>query len=148
MKSSTICFFILYSIPGEAEKKFEILKKRFSRKRIDAKRARMSGIGHYDISTAKKAYEEYSFLAWYEPYIRDKRTSLDVAPYDECASVGRQFSGYDDDDMMEEKINLHGDHEVGLFYQPPLESLSNIAGGYLAYNINHILLHFRPRTRG
>ena len=32
-----------------------------------------------DVTKAKKAMEEYNFLAWYEPHIRDKRTISNVS---------------------------------------------------------------------
>ena len=80
-------------------KKFEILKKRFSRKRTDAKRNEQSGSGLYDGSKAKKAYAEYQFMGWYEQYIREKKTATNVALNH---TSSQNLSDLDEDEQNEE----------------------------------------------
>ena len=52
--------------------------QRKSLKRGDVKRVEVSESGLNDVSKAKNAMGKYTFMAWYEPHIREKRTISNV----------------------------------------------------------------------
>lgn len=55
---------------GTSKRQFEILKKRYSRKRVTLKAALRSDVGAKDIASAQKDLEEYSWLSWLDQHIR------------------------------------------------------------------------------
>ena len=60
---------------GEAEKRFTLLKKRYSRKKSDFKKVNVSGTGKDDVTKQKKYLEDYSFMNWLDPHLRGRQSS-------------------------------------------------------------------------
>ena len=61
-----------------AQKLFETLKKRYSKKRMSYKNSSRSGAGLNEVKAAKKGLEDYAFLAWLEPFTRPHRGKTNV----------------------------------------------------------------------
>ena len=69
----------IYYVLGTAQKQFETLKKRYSRKKDSfCKKQNTSGKGAADITKARKELEGYSFLAGLAQFtcLRQKKSSL------------------------------------------------------------------------
>ncbi|XP_066929046.1 uncharacterized protein [Clytia hemisphaerica] len=60
----------------EAIRLFEVLKKRYSKKKMDYKRARLSTDEPLLIKKAETELEKYHFMKWMEPFIRFRTTKL------------------------------------------------------------------------
>ena len=63
---------------GEGQKLFENIKKKYSKKRIQLKKAKQSGAGRDDIDMFHIHLDEYSFLAWLDPYMKMRDTKNTV----------------------------------------------------------------------
>ena len=55
-----------------------MLKKKYSRKRINFQKSSRSGAGTQDIETTKKELEEFSFLRWLDSFIRPRKTKTNI----------------------------------------------------------------------
>ena len=64
----------MFSFLGKAAKLFDVLKKRYSRKRQNFKKCSRSGVGSGDVNPAQKELEKYAFLSWLDQYIRPKKS--------------------------------------------------------------------------
>ena len=75
---------ISFVILGEARRRFDNLKKRFSKKKKAMKDATRSGSGSQEASVAERGLKEYEFLSWLAPFLRLKATddnlSMHVPP--------------------------------------------------------------------
>ena len=86
---------------GEGQKLFENIKKKYSKKRIQLKKAKQSGAGRDDIDMFHKHLDEYSFLAWLDPYMKMRDTTTNIIP---------QKIPYDDEEEgYEEEYDSDGD---------------------------------------
>ena len=62
-----------------AQKRFETLKKRYSRKRNNVKKASASVVGTSDVSASERELQEYAFLHWLKPFIQHRRTKTNLS---------------------------------------------------------------------
>ena len=86
---------------GEGQKLFENIKKKYSKKRIQLKKAKQSGAGRDDIDMFHTHLDEYSFLAWLDPYMKMRDTTTNIIP---------QKIPYDDEEEgYEEEYDSDGD---------------------------------------
>ena len=86
-------------LEGEGQKLFENTKKKYSKKRIQLKKAKRSGAGRDDIYTFQKSLDEYSFLAWLDPYMKMRDTKTNIIP---------QEIPYDDEEGYEQEHDRDG----------------------------------------
>ena len=63
-----------------------VLKKRFCRKRTLAKKIAVSGSGRKEVADAQRDLEEYSFLGWLSPFVRQRNTQTNIST--DTQSVG------------------------------------------------------------
>ena len=97
-------------------KQFDILKKRYSRKRLNWKKSSASGAGSSDVSSATQEFEKYAFLAWLNPFIQLRKTKSNFAdddseqnsntPNDELPDafdddLGEMYDESNDDEFVE-----------------------------------------------
>jgi len=103
--SQLFCF----STSGEGQRKFENLRKRYSKKRALWKKPPKSGSGSNDeaIKRVEKLRKAYAFLAWLEPYIALRSTKTNLS--EEMEEVEETQQDEKDDD--EEDENEDGDDE-------------------------------------
>ena len=64
---------MLFPFVGEAKTAFTNLKKRYSKKKNDLKRKKRSGKGKSDVSKFENALNQYKFLFWIDPYLKNKK---------------------------------------------------------------------------
>lgn len=69
-----------FTLGDRAKQLFENLKKRFSKRRNDLKKAERSGTSTSAVEKAKESMREYSFLVWLIPYIKLRATKTNVPP--------------------------------------------------------------------
>ena len=89
---------------GDAKNAFNNLKKRYSKKRNDLKRAKRSGAGLADVQKFEKAFEVYSFLGWLNNFLQlkdDTMTNLTTENID----YENEASEEEDEDDNEAKKN-------------------------------------------
>ena len=67
---------------GTSAKKFEILKKRYSKKRNALKGKRASGADLSGVVTEEKQLKEYSFMAWLHKFTRPRSTTTNFVDND------------------------------------------------------------------
>jgi hypothetical protein len=67
--------FFFYLL-GDAKNAFNNLKKRYSKKRNDVKRAKRSGAGLADVQKFEKSFEVYSFLGWLNHFLQLRDDTL------------------------------------------------------------------------
>lgn len=77
-------------------KQFEILKKRYSRKRNALRKSSASGAGSSDVSAPTRELEKYAFLAWFNPFIQLRKTK----------------SNFDDSSQLNSPDNLSAEDEL------------------------------------
>ena len=85
---SFLCFFnnilvcFIFILDDEAIRLFEVLKKRYSKKKMDHKRACVSSQETFLTKKTQSELEKYNFMKWMEPFIRFRTTKLitDVSP--------------------------------------------------------------------
>ena len=70
--------FNYYLFAGEEKKRFENLKKHYSKKKNISKRKLASRAGLADSKAAKRDLKEYGFLAWLEEHLQlhERKTNL------------------------------------------------------------------------
>ena len=113
-------FFFPFLFIRSAAKAFKTLKKKYSRKRINFQKSSRSGAGTRDIETAKKELEEFSFLRWFDSFIRPRKTKTNIPELsmeiNESSNAGDELenNGYGSDesedatfDTMNEDIPSH-----------------------------------------
>lgn len=66
---------------GEAKRRFENLKKRYSKKKKAKKDATRSGSGSKEASAAERDLKKYEFLSWLAPFLRLKATEDNLSMY-------------------------------------------------------------------
>ena len=64
---------MLFPFVGEAKTAFTNLKKRYSKKKNDLKRKKRTGKGKSDVSKFENALNQYKFLFWIDPYLKNKK---------------------------------------------------------------------------
>ena len=74
LKSKYKISFTFCLILGEGPKRFDNLKKLYSKKKINLKKTYRIGTSAEEVADAKKKLEAYAFLAWLEPHIRLRST--------------------------------------------------------------------------
>ena len=80
----------LFSLIGETAKRlFKNLKKRYNKRRNHLKKAECSGTSAVTVSLAKEKVEEFRFLAWLNPFIRQRRTKASLLKKQEWAEVSK-----------------------------------------------------------
>ena len=96
------------SILGEAKNAFTNLKKRYSKKRNDVKRAKRSGAGLADVQRFENQLEVYSFLSWLYPFMKlrnDTRSNLPAAEKDEEDKEEMQSSSEEEQDIQDDPLS-------------------------------------------
>ena len=88
-----------FSYVGEGKKRFENLKKRYSKKKSAYINATRSGAGSKEANAAEQELKRYDFLSWLTRYLRLKDTH---------SNLGETFSREDGDDSMYMESALHG----------------------------------------
>ena len=88
-----------FSYIGEGKKRFENLKKRYSKKKSAYKNATRSGAGSKETNAAELKLKRYDFLSWLTRYLKLKDTHSNLA---------ETFSREDGDDSMDIESALHG----------------------------------------
>ena len=70
--------FNYYLFVGDKKKRFENLKKHYSKKKNISKRKLVSRAGLADVKAAKTDLKEYGFLAWLEEHLQlhERKTNL------------------------------------------------------------------------
>ena len=68
----------MFLISETAEKAFDNLKKKYSRKRLNYQTAMRSGAGTNDVKEAQKELLEYAFLSWLDQYIRPRKSKSNI----------------------------------------------------------------------
>ena len=74
----TASAFNYYLFVGEEKKRFENLKKRYSKKKNNLKRKSATGAGLADVEAAKRDLKEYGFLAWLEEHLQLRETKTNL----------------------------------------------------------------------
>ena len=95
---------------GEAKRRFDNLKKRFSKKKAKYKKATRSGSGSCEAKQAKTELKNYDFLSWLAQYLRFKQNTVNNLPSTNVAEVSRN-----DDGMTETEDNFSDCSEKSLF---------------------------------
>ena len=88
---------------GEAKRRFDNLKKRFSKKRAKYKKATRSDSGSREAKQAETELKKYDFLSWLVPYLRLKENTAsnlpntnvsEINPNDDCMNEAEENFGY------------------------------------------------------
>ena len=77
---------ISFYLSDTAQKLFENLKKRYSKRRQAVLKASKSGSGRSDVATVNDQLKDYEFLAWINPFIKTRRSKSNFAPLEEASS--------------------------------------------------------------
>ena len=85
-----------------ASKQFDVLKKRYSRKRQALKKASRSGSGAKETEAAQKDLEPYLFLSWLDDHVRNYRNTKSNLDSQECMQETNQESYENDEDVLED----------------------------------------------
>ena len=120
---------ISFYLSDTAQKLFENLKKRYSKRRQAVLKASKSGSGRSDVATVNDQLKDYEFLAWINPFIKTRRSKSNFAPLEE-ASSSNIGEGINDDDNEyveeEEEEEVEQDDRDSLFdNSPDLPKLEN-----------------------
>lgn len=67
-------YVLFFNFIGEAKRRFENLKKRYSKKKKAFKMATRSGAGGREANVAEAEMKNYDFLSWLSPYLRLRDT--------------------------------------------------------------------------
>jgi len=72
----------MFILDDEAIRLFEVLKKRYSKKKMDHKRACVSSQETFLTKKTQSELDKYNFMRWMEPFIRFRTTKLitDISP--------------------------------------------------------------------
>ena len=74
-------FFLFPS--GTAQKLFEALKKKYSKKRLKFKQvSHKSGSGRKDVEDAEEQLNDFGFMSWLDPYIRPRKSKSNLSSKD------------------------------------------------------------------
>ena len=103
----TASAFNYYLFVGEGKKRFENLKKRYSKKKNNLKRKSASGAGLADVKAVKRDLKEYGFLAWLEEHLqlREIKVNLQSIRLDDFESGSTDNSDSD----STESLNIEPD---------------------------------------
>ena len=118
---------ISFYLSDTAQKLFENLKKRYSKRRQAVLKASKSGSGRSDVAIVNDQLKDYEFLAWINPFIKTRRSKSNFAPLEE-ASFSNIGEGINDDvnEYVEEEEEVEQDDRDNLFVNSPdLPKLEN-----------------------
>lgn len=63
-----------FYLSGTAQKLFENIKKRYSKRRQAVLKASRSGSGRNDVETVENQLKDYEFMAWINPFIKTRKS--------------------------------------------------------------------------
>ena len=86
---------------GDAKRRFDNLKKRFSKKKAKYKKAIRSSSGSREAKQAETELKKYDFLSWLAPYLRFKENTVSNLPNINVAEINPN-----DDGMTEAEDNF------------------------------------------
>lgn len=92
-------------------KQFEILKKRYSRKRNALRKSSASGAGSSDVSGPTRELEKYAFLAWLNPFIQLRRTKSN---FDDSSQLNSPDNLSAEDELEDEHYESENEFETEL----------------------------------
>lgn len=81
---------IFYPCTGEGKRRFENLKKRFSKKRNHYKKVTRSGSGGREARVAEDELKKYGFMNWLCPFMRMRETTSNLLVDDENMEFERE----------------------------------------------------------
>ena len=101
------------------------MKKRFSKRRLNLKKAERSGSGAADVQNAKSAFEEMRFLFWLIPHIRARSTKTNLSQeIDKDSEYERSESENDEsDNSCLIDGNTHSDDDASLASSSSVSSI-------------------------
>ena len=95
---------------GEAKRRFDNLKKKFSKKKAKYKKATRSGSGSREVKQAGTKLKKYDFLGRFAPYLRLKENTVSNLPNTNVAKINPNDNG-----MTEAKDNFSDCSRKSLF---------------------------------
>ena len=88
---------------GTAQRKWELLLNRYSKRRSNFKKVNVSGAKASDVTKALKSLEEYNFLKWIDGFIRQKNSKSNVL-VSQIDENNDEEEGNDEEETFEEQL--------------------------------------------